>query len=98
MTLHKKMEMLRGELMNQNIELKTKDNRINDLVNSLAKCEYENVKKQEEQLEAFKKEAELKNYELQVTKEVRFLVPIFRFLIRPLCVKQQIPCSYLNFF
>lgn len=69
LTLHKKMELLRAELMNQNIEMKTKENKITDLVTSLAKCEYENVKKNEEQLEKFKKEVELKEYELEVTKE-----------------------------
>merc|ERR1712150_161796 len=63
------MELLRSELMNQNIELKAKDNRIEDLVSMLAKCEYENVKNREQEMTVLLKDAQLKDEELNITKE-----------------------------
>ena len=67
LTLQKKIERLRRELMNENIELKASENKITDLVGMLAKCQYEKTKC-EEDIDAMKKQVTTSNTEVVKTK------------------------------
>lgn len=68
LTLQKKIERLRNDLMNCSIDYKANENKINDLVSMLAKCQYEKQKGDEE-IKNMKKLLNMKKNELTKSKD-----------------------------